>query len=158
MSPNPHPIAMKFGMLYIPMSSHAEHQIKWLDNWFRKNWEKPIEEECFFRSNFLPPLCPKEWRLTTELTCSQVVVQIYQVYEPQKNFDTVTRHNKKLSILKELWQRSQKRSNHIVPGFCNILTGKAHATFEVHELVELPQSWKICTFRGRCEHLKQQSG
>ena len=41
--------------------------------------------------------------------------EIYQVHEPQKKM--IIRHNKELSILKVLFQSSQKRKNHLVQGF-----------------------------------------
>ena len=82
---------------------------QWLNNRLRKNEKNRLKKSAF--SLKFSATTVSQGVETHNKTCSQVVVQIYQV--PMMNLKKLwySWHNKELSILRVQWQRSQKRSS-----------------------------------------------
>ena len=126
-----------------------------------KNWEKPTEEVCFFRSNFLPPLCPKEWRLrvTTKLVLRWWSRDIPSSWT-SKNFDNQAQQEAEYSQGTVTKIGKETSGNYIMPGVCKTLTSEAQIKVWGSWSSITPTELKNIYFQGstECEHLKQQSG
>ena len=125
-SPNSRPIAIKFGRVVVhthKLTSTSEQMImQQIKKKIRKTARKNL---IFLFAQIFCHHCIPGSGDSQKHFFSGGGPEIYQVHEPQTTL--IVRHYKELIILKELRLRSQKRTNHTVPGFCNILTSEAQS-------------------------------